>query len=106
MSISADYHLHTSFSTDSKTPMEDMILAGISKGLKTMCFTEHLDYDYPVPDDDPTFNFLLDMDAYLSKTKELADKYANKCEILFGVELGIQTHLAEKIRSSYTFLPF
>ena len=51
MSISADFHLHTDFSSDSDTPMEDMILSGISKGLKTMCFTEHMDYDYPIPPD-------------------------------------------------------
>ena len=81
MSISTDYHLHTNFSTDSKTPMEEMILAGIEKGLKTMCFTEHMDYDYPVPADDPSFKFLIDMESYLSKTKELSEKYSNKCNI-------------------------
>ena len=83
MSISADFHLHTNFSTDSKTPMEEMITSGMKKGLKTMCFTEHMDYDYPIPSDDPTFDFLVDMDAYLSKTKELAEKHSGKCEILF-----------------------
>ena len=106
MSISADYHLHTNFSTDSKTPMEEMILAGIEKGLKTMCFTEHMDYDYPVPADDPTFNFLIDMESYLSKTKELAEKYSNKCNILFGIELGLQPHLTERLQTLTNSYPF
>ena len=40
---------HSSFSGDSETPMEAMIQAGIQKGLHHMCFTEHLDLDYPLP---------------------------------------------------------
>ena len=36
MSISADFHLHTNFSTDSKTPMEEMIASGMKKGLKRL----------------------------------------------------------------------
>ena len=78
MSISADFHLHTNFSTDSKTPMEEMIASGMKKGLKTMCFTEHMDYDYPVPSDNPELTFLLNTDAYLAKMKELAAKHAEK----------------------------
>ena len=42
----ADYHLHTSFSGDSTTPMEAMIQRGIELGLTSMCFTEHMDMDY------------------------------------------------------------
>lgn len=106
MSISADYHLHTDFSSDSKTPMEEMILAGIKKGLRTMCFTEHMDYDYPVPSDDPTLTFLVDMDSYLAKTKELAAKYVGKCDILFGIELGVQPHLYDDLKNLTTFYPF
>ena len=43
MAITADYHLHSSFSGDSQAPMEEMILKGIELGLTTMCFTEHLE---------------------------------------------------------------
>lgn len=106
MSISADYHLHTDFSSDSKTPMEEMIVAGINKGLRTMCFTEHMDYDYPVPSDNPELTFLLDTDAYLVKNKELAAKYAGKCNILFGIELGVQPHLYDDLKKLTTFYPF
>ena len=80
MSISADYHLHTDFSSDSKTPMEEMIQAGIRKGLRTMCFTEHMDYDYPLMAGATEPEFLLDTDAYFVKNKELAPKYADKCD--------------------------
>ena len=60
--ILADYHLHTSFSSDSESPMEEMIRHAISLGLKTICFTEHHDIDYPVNPDG--FDFLLDLPSY------------------------------------------
>ena len=47
MPILADYHLHSSFSGDSDIPMERMIERGIAIGMETMCFTEHVDFDYP-----------------------------------------------------------
>ena len=42
-----DCHMHSSFSADSETPMEDMIQTAVDKGLTGICFTEHLDPDYP-----------------------------------------------------------
>ena len=40
-----DYHMHSSFSNDSKSDMEDMIKKSIELGLKEICFTDHVDYD-------------------------------------------------------------
>ena len=54
MPITADFHLHSSFSGDSDTPMEEMILKGIDLGRTEMCFTEHNDFDYPVDDSHPS----------------------------------------------------
>ena len=39
-----DYHLHSSFSNDSQTPMEDMVRRAIALGLDESCFTEHVAY--------------------------------------------------------------
>lgn len=47
MPVRYDYHMHTSFSPDSDTPMETMILKAVSMGLQGVCFTEHMDLDYP-----------------------------------------------------------
>ena len=60
----SDSHLHSSFSSDSDTPMEEMIQTAISKGLSSMCFTEHQDLDFPPGE----FDFLVDMDAYHADT--------------------------------------
>ena len=65
MPITADCHLHTSFSGDSDTPMEVMIQKGISLGLTHMCFTEHQDLEYPITEASPAGTFDLNTDAYL-----------------------------------------
>lgn len=96
MQITADYHLHSSFSGDSDTPMEKMILRGIELGLTQMCFTEHNDFDYPVTASEPEGFFELNPDAYLYDLLCLKEKYAGRIRILFGVELGLQPHLARK----------
>ena len=58
-----DYHLHSSFSGDSEAPMEEMIQQGIRLGLSAMCFTEHIDPDFP----DGDCSFDLDLPAYEKK---------------------------------------
>ena len=69
MSILSDCHLHTSHSGDSKAPMEEMILQGISKGLTTMCFTEHNDFDFPITDLDPEGKFECNAELYFNASK-------------------------------------
>ena len=90
MPITADCHLHSSYSGDSHTPMEEMILQGIAQGLTTMCFTEHNDFDFPYLPEEPKDRFLLSPDPYLYDLIRLREKYADNIRILFGVELGLQ----------------
>ena len=40
----ADYHVHSEFSWDSRTPMEAQIQAAVRAGVEELCFTEHVDY--------------------------------------------------------------
>lgn len=96
MPITADCHLHSSFSGDSDTPMEKMILGGIARGLTHMCFTEHNDFDYPVTESDPAGKFEVNPDAYLYDFLKFRDKYAGQIKLCFGVELGLQPHLARR----------
>lgn len=81
-----DYHMHSDFSADCEEPMEKTIQSAIDKGLTEICFTEHVDYDYP----DPTISFDLDYQAYDQKIKEMQQKYAGKLGIKKGVEVGIE----------------
>ena len=96
MIITADYHLHSSFSGDSDTPMEEMILKGIDLGLKTMCFTEHNDFDYPITEQDSEGRFEINPDSYLYDLIKYKEKYADRIKILFGIELGLQPHISKK----------
>ncbi len=106
MAINADYHLHTSFSGDSAASMEDMILKGISIGLSSMCFTEHMDMDYVYVNPEEEGIFELNTDSYLYDLIKCKEKYADKIRLFFGVELGVQPHLRKELAvysKSYDF---
>ncbi|WP_092869945.1 histidinol-phosphatase HisJ family protein [Acetitomaculum ruminis] len=97
----SDYHLHSDFSADSQEKPENQILQGIKLGLKHMCFTDHVDYDYPL---DEIFEF--DMEEYFNTLNALKEKYKDQIEVHIGVELGLQPHLQERydrLLSSYPF---
>ena len=83
-----DCHVHTAFSTDSEADPEDVILQAIACGMPLICFTDHHDMDYPDGE------FQLEVDAYKKKIEELRERYADRIEVLCGVELGLQPHLA------------
>jgi histidinol-phosphatase (PHP family) len=70
--------------------------------LDGICFTDHLDIDYP---NDPEL-FLLDIPNYMASVQALKQQYAQRLDIRFGIELGLQPHLAElhtDIISQYPF---
>ena len=97
-----DMHMHSQFSGDSSAPLETMVLSAIEKKLGGLCFTDHLDIDYP---DDPEL-FLLDLPNYTAAVSALRDKYANTFPVRMGIELGLQPHLAKlhkDILSQYSF---
>lgn len=87
-----DYHCHTSFSNDCETEMEDMIVSAIEKGLKEICFTDHVDYDYK----DDSISFEIDEVKYLETIAHFQKKYADKITILKGLELGLQPTIYER----------
>ena len=106
MSITADLHLHSSYSGDSDTPMEAMIQKGIELGLSTMCFTEHNDFLFPDEPGQPKDRFVLNPDPYLYDIIRYREKYADKIRILFGVELGLQPEALRQnavLAKSYDF---
>ena len=102
--ILADYHLHTSFSSDSESPMEDMIKKAISLGLKTICFTEHHDIDYPNNPDD--FDFLLDLPSYKENLFTMKEQFKDQIEINYGVELGLMPTTLKKCSDFVKDEPF
>mgnify|MGYP000172835438 CR=1 FL=1 len=103
-SILWDCHMHSSFSADSDTDMENMIKGAISRGLEGVCFTEHLDPDYPPTPDQQIFH--LDLDAYARRLSFLREKYKDSIMINFGIEYGLQPHLKENLKNHLKLYPF
>lgn len=99
--ILSDIHMHSSFSSDSDSPMESMIQGAIDKGLKTICFTEHMDFEYPGNKnlkDGPAL-FMVDVDAYEKKLFELREIYKHDIEVLYGIEFGLLPHVGEQCQA-------
>lgn len=96
-----DYHMHSNFSNDSKTDMEDMIKKSIELGLKEICFTDHVDYDL---DDD--YDFGIDYNNYFDKIDYLQSKYKNKISIKKGIEMGLQKQIIDNCNNDINKYPF
>lgn len=98
----ADMHVHTAFSLDSSTRMENMVEQAVSMGMDMICITDHIDWDFPEPD--LVFDF--DVNEYQKTIEAAKVKYAGKLDIRMGVELGMQPHLAERYEKLLQEYPF
>lgn len=101
--IKADVHMHTNFSSDSTADMEDMVKKGIELGLSILCFTDHMDYDFPTH---YNIDFTFHVPDYWKKIEELREKYKNQIIINMGIELGLQPKLAGRYRQLIKKYPF
>ena len=100
--ITADSHLHTSFSADSDTAPRDQILQAVSAGLSHMTFTDHYDPDFPEGDLDFTF----DIDTYIRTLTELKEEFDGKIDIGIGIELGAQPQIPGMLNELASGYPF
>ncbi len=101
--IIGDYHVHSDFSGDSQASMESMIERAIELGLKKICFTDHMDYDYPHKGD---ISFVFDPKPYTQKLQLMKEQYQSRIEVLTGIELGLQPQAEEpiqKLMKEYSF---
>lgn len=99
--IKTDCHMHTAFSSDSEEPMEMMIKGAINKGLDSICFTEHMDLEFPKKYE---LSFVFDIDEYMNSITWLSEKYCDRIRIFKGIEIGLKPNLSDqydRILSSY-----
>lgn len=78
-----DYHIHTSLSTDSSASMKLMAGAAKEKGLKYICFTDHIDFDFP------NGEYMVDFDEYKKQFDEVKESFSD-ISIAKGIEAGIE----------------
>ncbi len=97
--MKADFHVHTGFSYDSESTPEEMVRAAIQKGLQVICITDHHDVDFVEPAE-------IEFEKYWETLLQLKERYKDQCEILVGMEFGMQSHLGkvcEQLASKYSF---
>ena len=114
-----DYHLHSEFSDDSRTPMEQQIETAIGRGLQEICFTDHVDYGIKPDWTDPQpitmrgGNYLANVNypEYFAKLQRMQRMYGESITIRKGLEFGVQRHtipryqkLAETWREELDFI--
>ena len=112
--INADYHVHCSYSDDSRTPMENMVVAAVEKGINELCFTDHVDYGVKIDWDDPGTTARLinglparnvDYPRYFEEIEALNKKYAGKITIKRGLEFGMQRHTVHQFECLFEQYP-
>ncbi len=102
----ADCHMHTQFSTDSDARPEEMIEQAIRLGMTELCITDHYDMDYPESLETGEREFQLDTAAYEQNIRRLQEQYRGRIKLRFGVELGLQLHLKERMQRYVSQWPF
>lgn len=100
--IKADFHLHSSFSGDCNTPMEEQIKKAIDLDLEHVCFTDHLDLQYP-----KEYGFFdLEVEEYVKQLELMKDKYKEKINIYLGIEFGLVAEAARQYEELVKKFPF
>ncbi|MCX7771714.1 MAG: histidinol-phosphatase HisJ family protein [Clostridia bacterium] len=91
-----DMHLHSTFSCDATSTMEQHVQDALQKGLKAVCFTEHVDYN---PNDEGIgyYNY----EAVTAEVERLRERYGGGLLILKGIEFS-EPHLYPKEFEAFT----
>ena len=98
-----DAHMHTAFSGDCEVPPEIMVKTAKKRGLPGITLTDHLDWDYR---ESPGL-FDLELDTYQRSIRKLQDTYQDDTfSVLYGIELGLQPHLARRHSQLLEAYPF
>lgn len=107
--ITADFHTHCLFSTDSDAKPEAMAAAAADKQLSYLCFTDHMDLDYPESTEAAPL-FVFSPDEYFRRLQPLrAGELSSSLQIRIGIELGLLPHRPDiamqqkKLLSGYPF---
>ena len=97
--ITADFHNHTSFSTDSSASPSEMLERAIELGITRYCITDHMDLDFPL---DPK-QFVFDPTEYFSCLNRLGERYSHDITLYKGIEIGLrnETELRESLKMRY-----
>ncbi|MBR6358490.1 MAG: histidinol-phosphatase HisJ family protein [Lachnospiraceae bacterium] len=114
-----DFHIHSYFSTDSVEDPEEIVKTAIKRGMEAICFTDHIDLDFPevyreeiekslgdkglmlhrfvngLESDAKIPLFKFDMEHYITEISDLKLKYYGDIDIKIGAEFGLRPYRAD-----------
>ncbi|MEO0281406.1 MAG: histidinol-phosphatase HisJ family protein [candidate division WOR-3 bacterium] len=96
-----DLHNHSLYSYDSKRPMEDIVVEALSKNLKILGFSDHLDFN----ENDPG-NMFYNGENQFEEFLFLKKKYQNKIKLFLGIESSYEKNYKKKIVTTFKKFPF
>lgn len=94
--IAHDTHTHSSYSTDGGTTVRALLERARDIGLRGICLTDHMDYEFPAGLTDIAlpkgeFPFVFDIGKYVDELQSLRHSGEfSPLDILIGVECGLQ----------------
>lgn len=91
-----DFHMHSTVSFDAKDTAKDMVAAAEAKGLKEICFTDHIDYT-------PEMDMVFDTQVYREAYGELSSE---KVLIRRGMEYGLEPGNQKQFKEDLNRFPF
>jgi len=95
-----DLHVHTHHSCDSRVTMEEYCSEALNRGVQTICFTDHLDFN-PVDEGYLYYH----ADKFFDEFERAKDKYSDKLLLLCGIEFA-EPHVYRKEFEQYSRLPY
>ncbi len=92
--IFVDSHIHSTFSGDGFSTVEELAIQAVKLGLKTITITDHLDINYPAMPHPITGKLRLfpplSIAEYKAEIVRVKEKFSSQLEILVGLEVGLQ----------------
>jgi histidinol-phosphatase (PHP family) len=83
--LTLDYHLHSTHSKDGQNTVAEVCEAALERGLREVCFTEHVDFDRG----DEAYGFL-DWPAYAAAIAEARGRLGDRLVIRMGLEFDFR----------------
>lgn len=96
-----DLHNHSLYSYDSKRSMEDILVEALSKNLKILGFSDHLDFNQNDPG-----NMFYKGENQFEEFLVLKKKYQNEIKLFLGIESSYEKDYEEKIVKTFNKFPF
>lgn len=95
-----DCHVHTNISHDGISSIREYLEIALEKGIDEITFTEH----YDIYDGIKTNLKTLDLDYYYNEY--LRNKDDHKLKTNFGIEIGLQPDIVDKVKNAVNSYPF